>query len=184
MQKVHSMECSKDYFMNSRLQQLQKELQAVIEGMSTEDLLRHPAGNQEKWNAAMILEHLTLSYTGTTKGMERCLAAGRPLARAATLRDRMRALVVVGFKYLPEGRQAPERTRPTGIDPNKIRAEFGQRIEGMDAAISACEQRYGHSAKLIDHPVIGPLNGSQWRKFHCVHGRHHIKQIQRLRGLR
>ncbi len=173
--------------MNSCLQQLQKELQAVIEGMSPEDLLRRPAGNRdgpnpnnEKWNAVMILEHLTLSYTGTTKGMERCLAAGKPLARKITLPDRARALVVVGFKYLPEGRQAPERTRPVGADPNKILAEFGQRIEDMDAAIAACEQRYGRSVKLIDHPVIGPLNGSQWRKFHCVHGRHHIKQIQRL----
>jgi hypothetical protein len=176
------MECSKDYFMNSRLQQLQKELQAVIEGMSTEDLLRRPAGNTEKWNAALIMEHLSLSYTGTTRGMERCLAAGKTLARVPTMADRVKTLVVVGFRHLPEGRQAPERTRPVGADPRKILADFWQHLERMDAAIAACEERYGRTVKLIDHPVIGPLTGSQWRKFHCVHGRHHIKQIQRLRA--
>ncbi len=173
--------------MNSLLQRLQKELQAAIEGMCTEDVLRRPVSNSgkegnEKWNTAMIMEHLTLSYTGTTRGMERCLDAGKPLARAATWTDRMKAFVVVGLNYLPEGRKAPERTRPTGADPHKILAEFGQHIERMDAAITACEERYGRSAKLIDHPIIGPLNASQWRKFHCVHGRHHIKQIRRLRA--
>lgn len=152
----------------------------MIEGMSPDELARRPSGNPHKWSAAMILEHLSLSYSGTTKGMERCLAAGKPLARQATVIDWVKALAVIRFRYLPTGRQAPERTRPTGADPHKVLAEFGQHIERMEAAIAACEQRYGQSAKLIDHPVIGPLNASQWRTFHCVHGRHHIKQIERL----
>jgi len=168
--------------MKSSLQQLQKELQVVIEGMSPDELARRPEGNSEKWNAAMILEHLALSYSGTTKGMERCLAAGKPLARRPTVIDRVKALAVVRFRYLPTGRQAPERTRPRGADPQKVLAEFGEHIERMEAAIAACEQRYGRSAKLLDHPVIGPLSASQWRGFHCVHGRHHIKQIERLRA--
>lgn len=154
----------------------------MIEGMSPDELARRPAGHSEKWSAAMILEHLALSYTGTTKGLERCLTAGKPLARRATLIDRLKALAVVGFRYLPTGRQAPERTRPKGVDPEKVLAEFGQHIERMEAAIAACEQRFGSSAKLLDHPVIGPLTASQWRGFHCVHGRHHIKQIARLRA--
>jgi hypothetical protein len=176
------MDSCRDCFMKSNLRQLQKELQAVIEGMSLDELARRPSGNAQKRSAAMILEHLSLSYAGTTKGMERCLAAGKPLARQTTMTDRVKALVVVRFKYLPTGRQAPERTRPSGADPHKVLAEFGQHVERMEAAIAACEQRYGRSAKLIDHPVIGPLNASQWRTFHCVHGRHHIKQIERLRA--
>jgi hypothetical protein len=30
----------------------------------------------------------------------------------------------------------------------------------------------------LDHPFIGPLTADQWRKFHWVHGRHHIRQMQ------
>jgi len=29
--------------------------------------------------------------------------------------------------------------------------------------------------------VLGPLTASQWRKFHWIHGRHHVKQISERR---
>jgi hypothetical protein len=33
----------------------------------------------------------------------------------------------------------------------------------------------------LDHPILGPFSIAQWRKFHLVHGLHHVKQIQRLK---
>jgi hypothetical protein len=30
--------------------------------------------------------------------------------------------------------------------------------------------------------VLGPLSMQQWRKFHLIHGRHHLKQIARIRA--
>jgi hypothetical protein len=30
--------------------------------------------------------------------------------------------------------------------------------------------------------ILGPLTGAQWRKFHLVHGRHHVKQVLHLRA--
>ncbi|MGZ7099671.1 MAG: DUF1569 domain-containing protein [Candidatus Angelobacter sp.] len=33
----------------------------------------------------------------------------------------------------------------------------------------------------MDHPVLGPLTAAEWRKFHLVHGLHHVKQIRSLR---
>jgi hypothetical protein len=51
----------------------------------------------------------------------------------------------------------------------------------MDAMIARCEKQQGRSRKLLDHPILGPLTGNQWRKFHLVHGLHHVKQIRRLR---
>ncbi|HEY3972851.1 MAG TPA: DUF1569 domain-containing protein [Candidatus Sulfotelmatobacter sp.] len=47
--------------------------------------------------------------------------------------------------------------------------------------IARCEKQQGRSRKLLDHPILGPLTGNQWRKFHLVHGLHHVKQIRRLR---
>jgi hypothetical protein len=60
--------------------------------------------------------------------------------------------------------------------------EIGPQITAMDEAIAHCEQRHGKRTRLLDHPVLGPLTARQWRKFHWVHGKHHVKQIQRLRA--
>jgi hypothetical protein len=52
----------------------------------------------------------------------------------------------------------------------------------MDKAIAECESRYGKATRLLDHPVLGPLTAHQWRRFHVVHGKHHVKQIENLRN--
>jgi hypothetical protein len=51
----------------------------------------------------------------------------------------------------------------------------------MDDCIGRCEEKFGAHRKLLDHPILGPLTAAQWRKFHLVHGLHHVKQIWRLR---
>jgi hypothetical protein len=43
--------------------------------------------------------------------------------------------------------------------------------------IAECEARLGSWRKLLDHPVLGPLTAREWREFHWIHGRHHVKQI-------
>jgi Protein of unknown function (DUF1569) len=49
----------------------------------------------------------------------------------------------------------------------------------MDTAIAKAEKKYGSQTPLVDHPILGPLRAAQWRKFHWVHGKHHLKQLQR-----
>jgi hypothetical protein len=146
--------------------------------MNAEDLARRLEG---KWSTAQILEHLYLSYSGTVKGFKRCLDAGKPLARAPMLKDRMRAFVVTGLGHMPTGRQSPERTRPRGMTTDEVMSGIAPQIVAMDEVIAQCEARFGKRTCLLDHPVLGPLTGRQWRKFHWVHGCHHIKQIEKLR---
>ncbi|HMC63049.1 MAG TPA: DUF1569 domain-containing protein [Candidatus Solibacter sp.] len=164
--------------MDFYLDKLQRAIRSSIAGMSGEEMNRHPP---EKWSAAEILEHLYLTYTGSVKGFERALAAGKPLVTAGTIRHRMRTAVVTRFGYLPEGRKAPPTTVPRGVPSEKVVAEIDARIAAMDEIIARCEEQFGARENLLDHPVLGPLTGEQWRKFHWVHGRHHVKQIQRLR---
>jgi hypothetical protein len=128
------------------------------------------------------LEHLYLTYTGTIKGFEKVLAAGRPLASQTSLKHRVRTLVVVGFGHMPEGRKAPENTRPRGLAAEQVRNEVGAKIGAMDAIVGQCEERFGRGVRLLDHPILGPLTATQWRKFHLVHGMHHQRQILRLRS--
>jgi DinB superfamily len=166
--------------MDFYLLRLQNGIATATEGMSVESLLRHPEG---KWCAAEILEHLYLTYTGTIKGFQRCLDGGKPLARVRTWSDRVRTLVVVGLNHLPEGRVSPRNASPRGLALEQVLAELPTKIAAMDDIIALAEEKYGQHTRLLDHPILGPLQGREWRKFHWVHGQHHLKQIDRLKDL-
>ena len=164
--------------MDPHLERLQREIAAAIAELSAEQMIWHPPG---KWCAAEVLEHLYLTYTGTLKGLERVAEAGKPLTTSATWRQRGRRFIVVGIGYFPPGRESPKVARPKGVPSEKVLAEIGLKIGEMDAMITRCEEKFGARRKVLDHPILGPLSGAQWRKFHLVHGLHHVKQIRRLR---
>jgi hypothetical protein len=163
--------------VDSHLHRLQAEIASSVAGRTAEQMAWHPPG---KWSAAEVLEHLYLSYTGTVKGFERVAAAGKPLAAAKTWKQRAQTLAVVGFGYFPSGREAPAVARPRGTGVEQVLAGIGPAIAEMDEVIARCEEKFGSRRELLDHPVLGPLTGAQWRKFHLVHGLHHVKQIRRL----
>ena len=165
--------------MDSRLEELKQAVESSVEGLSSEELSWHPA---DKWCATEVLEHLYLTYTGTIKGFTKVLEAGKPLVTRASMKQRVRTLVVLVFQHMPEGRQAPANTRPRGLPAEKVRSEVGAKIAEMDALIAQCEVRFGRGIPLLDHPILGPLTAMQWRTFHLVHGRHHVKQLLRLRS--
>jgi Protein of unknown function (DUF1569) len=163
--------------MDSYLERLKETLASAIRGMSPEEFTRHAEG---KWSTSEILEHLYLSYTGTIKGFQRCLEAGKPLATTPTVKQRVMVLYVVNCGRFPSGREAPKNTQPRGLPLEKIVTDVDQQIVAMDEAITKCEERYGKRTKLVDHPILGPFTAYQWRKFHWVHGRHHVRQILKL----
>ena len=164
--------------MDSRLEKLKEDLESAVEGMSSEQLSWHIPG---KWCAVEVLEHLYLTYTGTITGLERVLRKGKPLASRASMAHRVRTLVVVGLAHLPGGVKAPAIVQPKGLPPEQVRNEIGEKMAAMDAIIAQCEARFGRHVKLLDHPILGPLNALQWRKLHVVHGQHHLKQLRQLR---
>jgi hypothetical protein len=164
--------------VDPRLATLQREISSAVSGLSPEQLRRTMPG---KWSTAEILEHLYLTYTGTVKGFERVIAADKPLASPANWKQRGRAFVVVGLGHMPQGRKSPAVGLPRGIAPEKVVAEIAPTISAMDAIMSRCAAGFGARAKVLDHPVLGPLSVQQWRKFHVVHGMHHVRQIHRLR---
>jgi len=166
--------------MDARLNALRHSLESAVEGMSSEQLSWHLPG---KWCAAEVLEHLYLTYTGTIKGFERSLEAGQPPARIPNWNDRFRSFVVLRVGYLPEGRTAPKNTTPRGFPPEQVLAEVSAKITAMDAVIAQAEEKYGKHTRLLDHPILGPLRGQEWRKFHWVHGQHHVKQMGNLRAM-
>jgi len=164
--------------MSEYIPRLQEAIASSIRGMGREDLLRRPEG---KWSTAEVLEHLYLTYTGTVKSCERSLGSERPPVTLQTPKQRFKTLIVVTLGYFPRGIQAPERVHPKGTPVEQVVSDIAKQISVMDELITRCELRYGKRNKLFNHPVLGALTGTQWRKFHWIHGQHHVRQILALR---
>jgi len=164
--------------MDSRLEKLKENLESAVEGMSSEQLSWHPPG---KWCAVEVLEHLYLSYIGTTGGFERVMRKGKPLGSRASMAQRVLTSVVVRLGHIPTGLKAPAIVQPKGLPAEQVRNDIGAKIVAMDAIITQCEARFGGRVHVLDHPILGPLSATQWRKLHVVHGQHHLKQLLRLR---
>jgi hypothetical protein len=164
--------------MNFYLERARRELESALLGISLEQLRRKPAG---KWSAAEILEHLSLTFAGTAKLMDRCLQSGKPLARPGSIRESIARIVVVQFSHMPQGRESPEPVRPRGAAAEDAVQVIFEKLEGMEDAIKQCVQKFGAKVRLANHPFLGPLNATEWSKFHYVHVRHHMKQIARIR---
>ena len=164
--------------MDPHLSRLQSEIGSAIQQLSPEQLSRSRPG---KWSIAQILEHLFLTYTGTTKGLGRVLAEGHSLATKTTWKHRASAFVVITLGHMPEGRKSPAVALPRGIPAEKIAADIIPAIGTMNEAMDQVVSALGERTPVMDHPVLGPLSIQHWRKFHLVHGLHHVGQIQKLR---
>jgi len=70
---------------------------------------------------------------------------------------------------------------PQGMAPETVLETLRLHLAAADDALSRCEARFGAGVKIANHPFLGPLTARQWRTFHWVHARHHMKQIVRLR---
>jgi hypothetical protein len=167
--------------VTSKLVQLREQLAKAIQGMSPEDLARHPQG---KWSSAEILDHLNLTYLGTIKNCERCLAARKSGASVDRNAKRWQRRLTIGLGYLPSGRKSPERALPRGTPVAQLTSEIFENITRMENVIAACDAEYGRGKSIAEHPILGPLTADEWRKFHWVHGRHHARQIIRLKNAR
>jgi hypothetical protein len=164
--------------MDSKFLQLQEAIRNAIRDMSPEDFARHPEG---KWSSAEILDHLNLTYLGTIKNGERCLATGKPGSGSGRRTRRWRRRLIVWVGLFPPGRRAPERVCPRGTPVQQVKGEILHNIARMDEVICKLEERFGRRLPVADHPVLGPLTAGEWRKFHLVHGKHHARQIMKLR---
>ena len=160
--------------MSPELELIRRETEIATHGLTPDAWLRAPQG---KWNSLQILEHLVLTYTATTKGLLRTMEAGEPQRGKPNLGQRMKCLYVLGFGRFPEGVEAPQHTVPLkGLGDDPLR-QFNNALVAMDATLSDAEKRFGGRTRLLNHPVLGPLTARAWRRFHQVHGRHHLKQV-------
>jgi hypothetical protein len=165
--------------MHSHLQRTRDAIDQATDGMTLDQMSWHPDG---KWCTAEVLEHLALAFGGSAKLLARAADDGKSAATTSTFKQRFRTWVVTEREFLPGGRTAPKMVTPRGMPADQVLAAIRKSLADMDEAISACESKLGTKIKIADHPILGPLTVTQWRKFHMVHTCHHMKQIATLRA--
>ena len=90
--------------------------------------------------------------------------------------------VVTKLNYFPSGRKAPAFVAPEGIDAEAALRNFRESVPRMDRAIDEVEKRWGTRDCVAVHPILGPMNVFQWRKFHYMHSHYHAKQLRNLKA--
>jgi hypothetical protein len=170
------MKPSGDREMDAWLDRLQKEIEEATVELRDSDWSRAP---EQRWNSAQIMEHLGRTYGTTAKMLELSMGAGNPPVRAAKVSELLKKLLVVNLGVLPSGANAPAMVTPKGDTGPVALAQALANLKRMDAALAAAEQLWGSMKPIAMHPILGPLNPREWRKFHYVHGHHHLVQIRK-----
>ena len=149
-------------------------LKTVLATVSAADAHQSEGG---KWSVAQVLEHLDLTYTKSAAGLVRRIQKGPMPARSRTMWQIFARFVVVRLGHFPTGRRAPESVLPQGRPFSEIAPVLERHLVELDERLSEAERLFGDKVPILDHPIIGPFSVSDWRRFHLVHTRHHVKQL-------
>jgi Protein of unknown function (DUF1569) len=172
--------------MDPILQQLQNEIAVSLSGLDSQQTQLTPSASSEKWSIQEILQHLCLTYAFTETAFDARLAKGAPTQAKPTLQQRIGQYFITNLGIFPSGRVAPERVTPPQIASPVCGSELirhaARHLAHLDRLFNQAEALFG-PGRCISHMILGPLSIHQWRRFHLVHGRHHLKQIRAIRAV-
>lgn len=174
--------------MHPVLEQTFQSLAGPLRGCPADALMRHPAGDARNWSGWQVVDHLSRSWQSTSVNLDERLQKNRPLQTRPSLQQQIGTIAVCRMGYFPKGRQSPERVLPgpnpeAPITGDALIEQIRATLDEMDRCLSKAEQQAGR-ARVLTHPVLGPLNVENWRLFHRAHARHHAPQLERaVRGM-
>ncbi len=169
--------------MDADLEAVIAEFEPVLAGRTLEACRRHPGANTRRWNAGQIVAHLAMTYEATDGLLRKCLESGHPVEGLETLSQRFLQWLVIDRCFLPRGIRAPEFALPEKAGwaeksgPELVEA-LRSKLTEMDRLLAECQANFGENP-VGAHFILGPLTAGQWRRFHRIHGLHHLKQIRR-----
>lgn len=170
--------------MHTDLQKLEQKLLQSVAGLSATQTQATPTARPGAWNIQQIVEHLVLTYKVTAVEFEARIAKGRPVKTKSGVRQRIAQFVLITMGRFPRGFEAPKPVAPSGMAPVKSGEELGERVSSvltrLDELANAAETMFG-AKRSVSHLRLGPLSIAQWRRFHLVHGLHHLRQIETIR---
>lgn len=170
--------------MRPELEQISEGYREALAGRSAGWCQLHPQDDERRWGAQQVVEHVALALRSSARVVESRLERGRPTRQKSTLVQRIVRLVVLRIGRLPHGVPAPPFVRPgllhwPAMNGQELAAALRAELEAVDALLDACEQRFREHPAAA-HFLLGPLSAAEWRKFHAIHCRHHLKQLERI----
>src|SRR6202789_912253 len=169
--------------MHAVLEQVASQFASQVLSLDAETTQLHPNGLDYKWSAQQVVEHLVLGYRQTSGALETRLNKGR-LSRhqKRTYLQWSLQLMILSFGKLPRGVPALDETVPVAgrfpaMDGRQLGDLLRRDIDAMDKLFDACRRKFGIERVAV-HPFLGPRRVDQWRRFHVVHGLHHLVQLR------
>ncbi len=171
--------------MDPILTKLHNEIANSLDGLDSAQTQLTPPTSTDKWSIQQIVQHLCLTYAFTETAFDARLAKGAPTRAKPTLQQRLGQYFLTTLGIFPSGREAPPRVAPPQIvSPvcgSNLAQYSGEHLARLDKLFNQAEALFG-PGRCISHMILGPLSIHQWRRFHLVHGRHHLKQIRAIRS--
>jgi hypothetical protein len=171
--------------INPTLHQLQRELAASLYNLDAAQTQLQPPSRPNKWSIQQIVEHLFLTYSSTETAINARLAKRTPTRATPNFANRITQFAVTRCGYFPTGRPAPSIVTPQPtthpLSGENLTQSAAEHLARLDLLFNEAESLFGPASQCATHNVLGPLNIDQWRKFHLVHGQHHLKQIAAIR---
>lgn len=152
----------------------------AIERLTQAEAQVAPLPGPGRWSAQQVIEHLILTYKLTNETLTRHLKNGQAVKRGRNLVLSLLRLQTIGFGHMPRGVPAIHAVRPrefTPLDGVALRERFLAKAEEMDGLLSKARQKFGIQA-CGEHPFFGGLRVDEWRRYHAVHARHHLRQLE------
>jgi hypothetical protein len=172
--------------MHPDLKLLQTELEQSLAGLNDRQTQLRPMLDSRRWNIQQIVGHLLLTYSSTITAMDTQIAKQARTRSRASFGQRIGQFVVLRLCWFPPRRKAPAITTPAleadAASGSALSNAIAERLSMMDGRIADAEHLFGVRCRAIRHMILGPLSLPQWRRFHLIHGRHHIRQIAAIRA--
>jgi DinB superfamily len=157
------------------LEESRAGLERVLTGVEDDFCSRKPAAGG--WSITEIMEHLVIMEERIPRFLQQKLPEQEPSSRTADPRAKD-AKLLKRVASSTNRANAPESAKPTGRYHSCRQAldDFGAARQRTLAYVrSAPPYLRNH---LLPHPMLGPLDGSQWLLFLAAHTQRHIKQIE------
>ena len=171
--------------MHPDLRKLETEVTNALRGLDAHNTQATPYEHPDKWSIQQIVEHLLFTYRGSIPAIVARVDKHSATRAKPTFRQRVGQFMIIRLGRFPSGRLAPEAVSPTMPTTVQSGDELADRVraklQALDEVTARGEHLFG-DRRAVSHIILGPLSMQQWRRFHLIHGLHHVKQIRAIRS--
>ena len=155
-------------------------LVGLMEGLTVEEAQAAPLPGAGRWCAQQVVEHLILTYQMTVETVSRHMKSGLAAKKGRGPLLSLLRTQAIGLGRMPRGVPTVHAARPrefTPMDGPALEVRFWAAAEQMDALLVEARRKFGIQP-CGDHWFYGGLRVDEWRRYHAVHGRHHVRQLR------